>query len=855
MTTKTMPALQSTRSTPTLVHAMRVTTAALLALAISSMVSGCGGGGGDITPTSQGFNDTGGGAVGGGGSLRNDDVRFFALTLWPNLNENCGTCHSEQGGTIPFHADADPERAYDEIEAEGLVNRTTIASSRLVTKVAGGHRCWLSSDADCASAMEGWITEWLTGDSGNGGTKQVSLSSVENPANPETSLSWPATSDIYATTVYPVVEEYCQECHSDSAAVPQNPLFAREDVDAAYDEMRASGKMLLDPTTYRQSRVVVRLSSEFHNCWSDCASDANEMAAAILAFIQAAEAAAEETSLDGVVTSSAMSLYEGVVPEGGSRYEGNMIAMWEFKELVNGEIDDVSNPFEDEDIDLTLTGDVSLMSSWGIDIRDGRAQASVSDSSRLFDEIMRTQEYSIEAWVVPANTSQEMARIVSYSGGSTEKNFSMSQTLYAYDFINRNVATDFAGEPALSTEAELARATQQHVVMTYDRVNGRRIYVDGRFSGDLDSVEAESLTGWDNSFAFVIGSDLGGRNQWEGKVRLAAIYNRALTESQIQQNFEADVGQKFFLMFRLDHLNGLPQDSYIVFEVSQFDDYSYLFSRPFFVVLGEDTAWPDGLVIRGLRLGINGKVPTVGQAYSKLNVTIDSANRESPSNFSPAGQVLSEIGTIIALENGPASDQFFVAFDQIGTNVSTNINDGGAGTQNVAVDTEEMPRLGVRTFAEINATMADITGVDPNTQSVEDTFLTVEQQLPSVENIDGFLAAHQMAVAQLAMQYCDALVANTTLRDSFFPGFNFGASASAAFDTPGERDQIINPLMDKAVGVGLTSQPTIAEVRGRLNTLMDALTACGGTCPAGRTEAVVKGTCASVLGSAAMLIQ
>ena len=45
--------------------------------------------------------------------------------------------------------------------------------------------------------------------------------------------------------------------------------------------------------------------------------------------------------------------------------------------------------------------------------------------------------------------TQEDARIVSYSGSKTARNFTMGQTLYNYDFFNRSTATGTNGTPAL----------------------------------------------------------------------------------------------------------------------------------------------------------------------------------------------------------------------------------------------------------------------------------------------------------------------------------------------------------------------------------------------------------------------
>merc|ERR1712000_214162 len=98
------------------------------------------------------------------------------------------------------------------------------------------------------------------------------------------------------------------------------------------------------------------------------------------------------------------------------------------------------------------------------------------------------------------------------------------------------------------------------------------------------------------------------------------------------------VGQKFYLLFGVSHLIDLPQ-SFIVFEVSQFDSYAYRFTSPFFISL-DDTAEPSNIPLQGMRLGINGKEATVGQAWANLDVVLDSDSYEPGT-----GQPLSPLGT------------------------------------------------------------------------------------------------------------------------------------------------------------------------------------------------------------------
>ena len=165
-------------------------------------------------------------------------------------------------------------------------------------------------------------------------------------------------------------------------------------------------------------------------------------------------------------------------------------------------------------------------------------------------------------------------------------------------------------------------------------------------------------------------------------------------------------------------------------------------------------------------------------------------------------------------------------------------------------------QIGLRTFDEINISMSVMTGVDSTETDVKNTYDTVKQQLPTVENIEGFLSAHQMAVTQLAIQYCDKLVDNSTLRSSFFGSFNFDESANTAFDSEG-REQIVDALLSRLIGESLETQPTDEDISDEINNLIDTLTTCSSTsnCPAGRTEIVAKASCAAVLGSATTLVQ
>jgi hypothetical protein len=142
---------------------------------------------------------------------------------------------------------------------------------------------------------------------------------------------------------------------------------------------------------------------------------------------------------------------------------------------------------------------------------------------------------------------------------------------------------------------------------------------------------------------------------------------------------------------------------------------------------------------------------------------------------------------------------------------------------------------------------------------VVQTYNNVRQQLPVLADLGGFLAAHQMGVTQLAVSYCSALVDDTSLRTGYFPGFAFGQPVTVAFANQGEHDKVIEPLVQRMLagelnGSRLPSMPDAGAIEAELNSLIDIMTACGGSCAADRTQVTVKAVCSAAMGSAVMLL-
>jgi hypothetical protein len=815
------------------------------AIALTALVAACSGGGAGTVenpvtsaPPVQDYT---------GPAAQNADVQAFRINLWENIkaNNRCGGCHNAGGQSPTFARNDDVNLAYN--AANTVVNLTQPDQSRMVIKVGGGHNCWLASASACADTLTVWIRNWA-GSAATGGREiQLQAPTIKEIG---ASKTFPEDGGNFATTIHPVLKANCARCHSSSAATPQQPFFASNDTAEAY----ASARSKIDIDVPANSRFVVRLRDEFHNCWApvngiDCGDSAEVMQDAIEAFVAAIPAPQPVT---GLVTSKALTLYDGTVAAGGNRYDTNVIALYEFKTGSGNIAYDTSGV--EPALNLTLTSAMGAsinemwVGGWGLNIKAGqKAQGSTSASKKLADNIKSTGEFTIEAWMAPANVVQEDAYAVSYSQGTAVRNFTLAQRAYQYEALTRTNETGANGAPSLLTnDADRdAQASLQHVVLTYDPVNGRRIYVNGNFTGDADPRGGGgSLSDWDDTFALVLGNETSTNRQWLGLLKLVAIHNRALTVEQIQQNFAAGVGERYFMLFSVSDLVNVPQ-AYVMLEATQLDSYAYQFTKPTFISL-DPNASPGSIVIKGMRIGINGREARVGQSYRPLNKTVGGADYNQAT-----GQLLSQVGAVIGLEKGPMTDEFFLSFEQIGTNVnSTPFKEPNGAKIAPTTNPDPLPQFGVRTFDELNATFAKLTGVSPTVQTVATTYATVKQQLPSVESIDAFLPSHQTGIAQLAIAYCNAMVNNDTLRTTFYGGALDPSAPASIFTTEANRDIVIDAIKAKVIGSAVDLQPESDLVDVALHELLTKIG--NGTGPAGTA---MKAACAAALGSAATSVQ
>jgi hypothetical protein len=177
----------------------------------------------------------------------------------------------------------------------------------------------------------------------------------------------------------------------------------------------------------------------------------------------------------------------------------------------------------------------------GLVLHAPTALATAGAATRIIQAVKASNEVTLEVWMKPTVPNHTgLARILTLSDGSGKRNITLGQSGNRYYVAIRTTTTSANA----STKAFMAGTVKTegltHLVCTRTAAGRVHLYLDGKDVGHRDVSGALSV--WDESFKLALGNELGnnagGDRAWLGEYHLIAIYSRALTPKDIQQNFE-----------------------------------------------------------------------------------------------------------------------------------------------------------------------------------------------------------------------------------------------------------------------------------------------------------------------------
>jgi PKD repeat protein len=233
--------------------------------------------------------------------------------------------------------------------------------------------------------------------------------------------------------------------------------------------------------------------------------------------------------------------------EPGSRVTDDLQVLYTFQEGSGTTVRDVSEVGTPLDLTIADETAVSWLSGGGLAIDASTIVASSGAATKVIDAAQDTDQLTIEAWVEPANTTQDgPARIVTLSANPSYRNFTLGQGRWgsyppdAYDVRLRTTDTSNNGTPSLTSPAGSLTTELGHVVYTRDAAGVARIYVDG--VQVVDGTVGGDFSNWSSSYRLGLANELAQDRPWLGELHLVAIYNRALTPDEVSQNYNAGSG-------------------------------------------------------------------------------------------------------------------------------------------------------------------------------------------------------------------------------------------------------------------------------------------------------------------------
>ncbi|WP_339733471.1 DUF1592 domain-containing protein [uncultured Gimesia sp.] len=168
---------------------------------------------------------------------------------------------------------------------------------------------------------------------------------------------------------------------------------------------------------------------------------------------------------------------------------------------------------------------------------------SAASAKKIINPVKRANSLTVEAWISPANDRQKgPARIISLSGNSSQRNLTLGQEGKQYDVRLRTTSTSTNGLPSTATPNKFVKTALTHVVYTRDTQGTARIYINGQ--QQAQQMLSGKLSNWDNDFGLILANEKTGGRPWLGEFHLVAIFSRALTDSEVKQNFRAGTTSK-----------------------------------------------------------------------------------------------------------------------------------------------------------------------------------------------------------------------------------------------------------------------------------------------------------------------
>ena len=229
---------------------------------------------------------------------------------------------------------------------------------------------------------------------------------------------------------------------------------------------------------------------------------------------------------------------------GPGRVTDGLVALYTFDEGTGTTVKDTSGVAPALDLTIDVASSVQWKTGFLHVLAPVRIRSFVA-AQKVFDRCTASGEITAEAWlrldsvVDTSDGAFTPNRIVTMSIDGSNRNFTLGHDEDRWVFRVRRTgdASGFNGTPGLQTPSGTATLNLAHVVATRAASGLTTAYRDGT------EIETQNQIGdfsnWDPAYELTLANELADDRDWLGELHLVAIYDKALSPAEIQQNLGA----------------------------------------------------------------------------------------------------------------------------------------------------------------------------------------------------------------------------------------------------------------------------------------------------------------------------
>ena len=228
------------------------------------------------------------------------------------------------------------------------------------------------------------------------------------------------------------------------------------------------------------------------------------------------------------------------------RIKDGLIAYYNFIYNSDNIVRDLSGFGEPLNLKILNPSSVSWDKSNRLSVNSATTIASILPAKKIISAITLSNEISVECWIKPKEPGLQISsRVVSLGNNDTDIGFALNQDCSAngnslsfkYHVRLQTESTNESGYPEFYQTGNIAYINLQHLVYVRDSVGEELFYING--SKVAEGFRPSSFDSWKSAYYLRLGNENGLNLPWKGSFYLVAIYNKALSKNEINNNFSA----------------------------------------------------------------------------------------------------------------------------------------------------------------------------------------------------------------------------------------------------------------------------------------------------------------------------